>query len=86
MDWTWVQYTPMQVTTIYHLDRVIVNDADGSVTLVHAVRPPAHGRAKLCIVSATNIPGFGGTQSPGMATKRTSMVTPCLSRATSDML
>ena len=31
-------------------------------------------------------PGFGGTQSPGMATTPISMVTPCLSRATSDIL
>ena len=46
-DWTLVQYPLMQVATVYHSDRVVVvNATDGSVALVHAVRPPAHGRAK----------------------------------------
>ena len=42
--------------------------------------------ASVFIVSYMNTPGFGGNQSPGMPTTRTSMVAPCLSRAISDML
>src|SRR5262245_7206011 len=59
----------------------------GSVRQLAGSAPMRSPRsARLFIVSAMNTPGFGGSQSPGMAATRISMVTPCLSRAISDIV